>query len=197
VDDRIQRAESTLADFRADPEMKWFRDHVKDARALIIAPHVGRAGFIIGGSGGEAVVLAKDKTSGKWGGPAFYNMGTASVGLLAGVDVAEIIVLVMTDKAVDGLMSNNFKMGGDASVSAGPVGVGAAGTINADMVAFQRSKGVFGGLSLDGALLKPDEGANGAYYGKPASPADILIRHSVSNPNAARLQQAVASAAGQ
>ena len=195
VDDRLQRAESTLADFRADPEMKWFRDHVKDARALVIAPKVTRAGFVIGGSGGEAVVMAKDKTSMKWAGPAFYNMGTASVGLLAGVDVSEIVILVMTDKAVDAMMSNNFKIGGDASVSAGPVGVGASGTVNADMVAFQRSKGVFGGLSLDGALLHPDEGANAAYYGKPASPADILIRHSVSNPGAAKLQQAVTAAA--
>jgi SH3 domain-containing YSC84-like protein 1 len=195
VDDRLQRAEATLADFRADPEMKWFRDHVKDARAIILAPQVGRAGFVVGGSGGEAVVMAKDKTSGKWGGPAFYNMGTASVGLMAGVDVAEIVVLVLTDKAVDGLMSNNFKMGGDASITAGPVGVGTGGTINSDMVAFQRAKGLFGGLSLDGAVLKPDEGANATYYGKPASPADILIRHSVSNPGAAKLQQAVTTAA--
>jgi lipid-binding SYLF domain-containing protein len=195
ADDRLQRAEATLADFRKDPEMAWFRNNVKNARAVIISPRVTRVGFLVGGSGGEAVVMAKDKISANWAGPAFYNMGTASVGLLAGVDVSEIVVLVMTEKALDALMSNSFKVGADASVSAGPVGVGASGTINADMVAFSRSKGVFGGLSLDGAVITPDNGANAAYYAGAATPADILIRRAVTSPASVPMQQAIAAAA--
>jgi lipid-binding SYLF domain-containing protein len=195
TDDRLARAETTIANFQKDPEMTWFRDNVGRARAVVIAPDVTRAGFIIGGSGGEALVLARDKASGQWAGPAFYNMGTASVGLLAGVDVSEIVILVMTEKAVDGLLSTDFKVGGDASVAAGPVGVGAKGTVSTDMVAFSRAKGVFGGLALDGAVIKPDMGANAAYYGTPASPADILVRHAVNNPSSAALQKAVSMSA--
>jgi lipid-binding SYLF domain-containing protein len=104
-------------------------------------------------------------------------------------------VIVLKDKAVDALLSPNFKVGGDASVAAGPVGVGASGTINADMVSFSRAKGVYAGLSLDGAVIRPDADANAAFYGKPASPADILVRGGVSNADAAALQRMVAEAA--
>jgi lipid-binding SYLF domain-containing protein len=79
---KLESAEKTFANFRADPEMKWFRDNMKNARAVIISPSIKRGGFIVGGSGGEAVVLVKDKASGQWVGPAFYNMGSASLGLL-------------------------------------------------------------------------------------------------------------------
>src|SRR5882672_2401341 len=106
TDDRLARAEATYKNFRADPEMKWFRDNVGRARAVVIVPGLARAGFIIGGSGGEAIVLAKDKGGGAWAGPAFYNMGTASVGLLAGADVSEVVIIVLTEKALDALMSS-------------------------------------------------------------------------------------------
>jgi len=83
-------------------------------------------------------------------------------------------------------------MGGDASVAAGPVGVGASAPIAADMVSFSRSKGVYAGVSLEGAVVSPDNNANSAYYGQAISPSDILIRHSVSNPASASLHQALA-----
>lgn len=110
----------TLSNFQRDPEMTWFRDHLKDAKAVIISPSVTRAGFVFGGSGGEAVVLSRDGGSGRWVGPAFYNMGAGSVGFQIGVDVSEVIMLVMTDKAVNALLSPSFKLGGDVSVAAGP-----------------------------------------------------------------------------
>jgi lipid-binding SYLF domain-containing protein len=188
--DQLSGAERTLANFQNDPEMTWFRDNVKKARAVVISPGITRAGFIFGGSGGNALILARDGKSGGWAGPAFYNMSTASVGLQAGVDVSEVIILVMNEKALDALMSRSMKIGGDASIAAGPTGVGASAPISADMVSFSRSKGVYAGLSLDGAVISPDNDANSAYYGKPVSPADILIRHSVSNPQSAPLQQA-------
>jgi lipid-binding SYLF domain-containing protein len=193
---KLDSAEKTFAKFRNDPEMKWFRDNMKNARAVIISPSIKRGGFIVGGSGGEAVVMAKDKTSGQWVGPAFYNMGSASVGLLVGGDVSEVVVLVLKEKAVDALLTSNFKVGGDASVAAGPVGIGASGTVNADMVSFSRAKGAFAGLSLDGAVIRPDADANAAFYGKPGtSPADVLVRGSVSNPEANALQRMVSEAA--
>lgn len=187
---QVKAAQETLANFHNDPEMRWFRDHMKNARAILISPRITRAGFVFGGSGGDALVLARDK-SGRWVGPAFYNMGAGSVGFQIGVDVSEVVILVMSEKALNALLSSSFKLGGDASIAAGPVGIGAASDVTTDMVSFARSKGVYAGLSLEGTVIKPDEGANSAFYGKPVSPVDILVRGDVSNPSAASLQQSV------
>jgi lipid-binding SYLF domain-containing protein len=187
---QVRTAQATLANFQNDPEMRWFRDNVNKARAVIISPRVTRAGFIFGGSGGEALVLARDK-GGRWDGPAFYNMGAGSVGFQIGVDVSEVVILVMSDKALDALLSSSLKLGGDASIAAGPVGVGASSTANTDMVSFARSKGAYAGVSFEGAVISPDAGANSAFYGKPVSPADILVRGSARNADAAPLQQSL------
>ncbi len=187
---QVRTAEATLANFRNDPEMRWFRDNLKNARAVVISPRVTRAGFVFGGSGGEALVLARNQ-SGSWAGPAFYKMGAGSVGFQIGVEVSEVVVLVMSEKALDALLSRSFRLGGDASIAAGPVGIGAASNVTADMVSFARSKGAYAGLSLDGAVISPDAGANSAFYGKPASPVDILVRGNVGNPAAASLQQSL------
>jgi lipid-binding SYLF domain-containing protein len=188
---QVRAAQATLANFQNDPEMSWFRDNVKKARAVLISPRITRAGFVFGGSGGEALVLARERTGGRWAGPAFYNIGAGSVGFQIGVDISEVVILVMTDKALNGLLSSSFKVGGDASIAAGPVGVGAASTVTADMVSFARSKGAYAGVSLDGTVIAPDAGANSAFYGRPVSPVDILVRHNVDNPAAAPLKQAL------
>jgi lipid-binding SYLF domain-containing protein len=192
---QVRTAQTVLANFQNDPEMTWFRDNVKNARAVIISPRVTRAGFVFGGSGGEALVLARDK-GGRWDGPAFYNMGAGSVGLQIGVDVSEVVILVMSDKALNALLSSSFKLGGDASIAAGPVGVGASSTVNTDMVSFARSKGAYAGLSLEGIVISPDTDANNAFYGNPVSPVDILVRAKTSNPAAAPLQQSLRQMAG-
>ena len=193
--EQLGASERTFSNFQNDPEMTWFRENVHKARAVVISPRVTRAGFVVGGSGGNAVVLARDGKSGRWAGPAFYRMAAGSVGLQIGGDVSEVIMLVMTENALDRLMSSSFKLGGDASVAAGPVGMGATGTVNADVVSFARSKGAFAGVSLEGLVISPDTGANTTYYGQEASPADILIRHSVSNPSSVPLQQALSRGA--
>ena len=195
VDQQLRAAESTLMSFHAAPNMVWLRDNLKNARAVVIAPRVGRGGFIVGGSGGDAVLLARDSATGGWSGPAFYNMGSASIGLLIGGDVSEHVILVMSEKALDGLLSKNVKLGADASVAAGPVGTGKGATVTADMVSFSRSKGAYAGLSLDGTVLAPDTDANRAYYGQAVTPADILVRRNVNNPASTPLQQALARAA--
>ena len=87
-----------------------------------------------------------------WTGPAFYNLATASVGFQAGVEVSEAVIVVMTDKGLNSLLSTSFKIGGDASIAAGPVGAGAKSTVTADLISFSRAKGVYGGLNLDGTV---------------------------------------------
>ena len=190
TEQQVQSAQQTLENFARDPEMSWFRDNVNKARAVIVSPRITRAGFVVGGSGGEAVVLARDQ-GGRWVGPAFYNLGAGSVGLQIGVDVSEVVILVMSDKALNGLLSRNLALGGDASITAGPVGAGAAAAVTTDMVSFARSKGVFAGVSFDGAVISPDDAANEAFYGRPATPVDILVRGSARSAAAAPLTQTI------
>ena len=192
----VAAAETTFSNFIRDPEMTWLQQNLGRAKAVLIAPEIVKAGFIFGGSGGRAVLVAKDAKSGKWVGPAFYTMVTGSVGFQAGIAVSESLTMVMTDKGMNSLLSTSFKMGGDASIAAGPVGAGAKANIVADLVGFSRSKGVYGGVNLDGTVVKTSDDWNSAYYGKKVLPPDILVRMNVQAEGAGKLLADVAKAAG-
>jgi len=192
----VAAAETTFSNFERDPDMTWFQQNVGRAKAVLIAPEIVKAGFIFGGAGGRALLVAKDAKSGKWVGPAFYTMATGSVGFQAGVAVSENVTLVMTDKGMNSLLSTSFKMGGDASVAAGPVGAGAKSDVVADLITFSRSKGVYGGLNLDGTVVKTSDDWNSSYYGKKVLPPDILVRMDVHAQGAEKLLAAVTKAAG-
>jgi len=184
---------ATFNNFTADPQMTWFNANVGAAKAIVIYPRIIRAGFIFGGSGGSGVMLQRDEKSGAWSYPAFFTMGSGSFGFQAGVDVAQVILLVMTEKGMDALLSTNFKLGTDASVAAGPVGAGAK-LQTADVMAISRTKGVFGGVSVEGAVIKPRDKWNSAYYGKEVRAVDIAVKRNVSNPAADPLRAAIAKA---
>ena len=196
TEQELRTVNVTLSNFQRDPDMTWFRNHLRDARAIIISPGITRAGFVFGGKGGEAVVLVRDRASGQWVGPAFYNIGAGSVGFQIGVDVSEVVMLVMTEKAVNALLSSSFKLGGDISVAAGPVGAGAGSNVMADVISFGRAKGVYAGISLEGAVIAPDANANSAFYGRPASPVDILVRRNVESPASLSLRQSLGRFSG-
>jgi lipid-binding SYLF domain-containing protein len=189
----VSDARTTLSNFIRDPDQTWIQDNLSRARAILIAPQVVRAGFIFGGSGGRGVLVARDGRA--WAGPAFYNLATASVGFQAGIDVSEVIVVVMTDRGFNSLLSTSFKIGGDASIAAGPVGAGARSTITADLISFTRAKGVYGGLNLDGTVVSINVPWNDAFFGgSNLLPPDILIRRTVTSPKAASLLADVAKA---
>jgi SH3 domain-containing YSC84-like protein 1 len=188
----VADARTTLSNFLRDPDQTWIQQNLNRARGVLIAPQVVRAGFIFGGSGGRGVLVARDGRT--WAGPAFYDLATASVGFQAGVDVSEIVIVVMTDKGLNSLLSPSFKIGGEASIAAGPVGAGAKADVTADLIAFTRAKGVYGGLNLDGTVVNTNDGWNSAYYGRSVLPPDILIRKTVTNANATPLLQEVAAA---
>ena len=190
----VTSAQSTFSDFVRDPDMTWFRANIGKARAVLIAPEIVKAGWIFGGSGGRAVLYARD-SQGKWAGPAFYNIGAASVGFQAGLSVSQTLTLVMTDKGLNTLLANSVKLGGDASVAVGPVGAGANSTIAADFVAFSRSKGLYGGLNLEGAVISPADDWNNTYYGKNVLPPDILVRGDTHNPQGEQLAADIGRAA--
>jgi SH3 domain-containing YSC84-like protein 1 len=180
----VNSANTTLSNFLRDPDMSWLQANIGRARAVLIAPSIARAGFIFGGSGGRAVLVAREGPGGKWLGPAFYTMATASVGFQAGVSVSENVTLVMSEKGFNSLLTNNVRVGADASVAAGPVGAGARSDIVADLITFSRAKGVFGGLNLDGTVIAPSNDWNNAFFGTTVTPPDILIRASVHNKKA-------------
>jgi len=190
----VVEAERSLSNFLRDPDMSWLQQNISRSKALIIAPEIVKAGFIFGGSGGRALVVARDPTSGRWVGPAFYIMATGSIGFQAGISVSEGVTMVMTDKGFNSLLATSFKMGGDASVAAGPVGAGAKSDIVSDLITFNRAKGVYGGLNFDGTVVTAADDWNQAYYGKKSLPPDILVRMSVTNKNADGLLAKVTAA---
>jgi len=187
-------ARIVLLNFLRDPNQTWIQQNLNRARGVLIAPQIVRAGFIVGGSGGRAVLVTTDGRT--WAGPAFYDLATGSVGFQAGVDVSEAVIVVMTDKGLNSLLSTSFKIGGDASIAAGPVGAGAQRTVTADLVAFTRAKGLYGGVNLDGTVVNTNVAWNDAFYGRTnVLPTDILIRRTVTDANSLPLLSDVAAAA--
>ena len=180
----VVAAGKTFDTFWKDRDLEWLHKNKAKAKGFLISPEIVKAGFVFGGSGGRAVLVAKGPKG--WEGPAFYSVGTASVGFQAGVSVMEMVAVVMTQKGLDSLMSSSLKFGADASVAAGPVGVGTGVSgISADFVIYSKAKGLYGGANFEGAVAKPSEDFNKAYYGQDCSPIDIIVRSSVPHNKAA------------
>lgn len=181
----MDKSSRTLDNFIKDPNLEGFSNLLKNAMAVVIAPSLLKGAFVVGVSGGNAVAMVRDEKTGNWSAPAFYSMGGASFGLQIGGQASEVILLAMTKRGALSLLTNSFKLGADAGVAAGPVGIGAqAATANlsADILSFSRSKGLYGGISLDGAVIAVREDLNEAYYNKPVSTQDVFVLHSVNNP---------------
>ena len=194
----VERAKLTFESMIVAPEMDGLRDLIRRAKGVFIAPQVLRGAFIFGVSGGSGVFFARGERPGQWNGPAFYTIGEVSFGFQAGADASEVALLALTDRGVNALLSTSVKLGADASVAAGPVGVGvraATANISADIVSFSRSKGLYGGISVDGAVVATRGALNTAYYGKDVSTQDILIRGTASNPQSAPLVELIKKAA--
>lgn len=190
----VDSAKVTLKEFIGNPDYTWFNDHLDQAKGVLIFPRVVKGGFVFGGSGGTGVFLARDEQTGKWGEPAFYTIGSLTFGLQIGGEVTELVVLAMTQRAVDSLLSSSFKLGGDVSIAVGPFGAGAKlGTgvpsITADFYSFARSRGLYAGANLEGAIISIRNGLNRVYYGRDVTPADIIVRKGVSNSQSAEIRE--------
>jgi lipid-binding SYLF domain-containing protein len=196
----VEKARLAFENFMADKDLgPSVRSLVKRAKGVLIYPQVLKGAFIFGASGGSGAMLAYDDKTGKWGGPAFYTIGEASFGLQIGGEASEVILVALTDRGVASLLSTSAKLGADVGIAVGPVGAGAeAATANlsADLVSYSRSKGLYAGISLEGAVVAVRGGLNKAYYGKEVTPTAILVQREVTNPQAAGLIGAVSRAAG-
>ncbi len=192
----VDKAATVISSFAADPDLEWFRKNIGNAKAVLIIPQNLKGAFVVGGAGGSGVLLARDSSTGEWSYPAFYTLGAISVGLQAGAESSEVVMMVMSERGMESMLTSSFKIGADVTMAAGPVGVGAKAK-TADIFSYARAKGAFAGVSLDGAVVKPANKRNNAFYGSEVSPADILIRKSVQNPKADPLRVAVKSVASQ
>ena len=184
----VDKAEITVRELAKDKDFASLGAALGRARAVLVFPQVLKAGFVLGGSGGSGVLLVRDEKTGDWVGPAFYTMGSASIGFQAGASAAETLMVVNSQKALDSLYTSKLKLGGDASVAAGPKGAGTGASVGADFIVYAKAKGAFAGLAVDGSVLDVRQTLNSAYYGKAATPVDILVKREVANPAAAKLQ---------
>lgn len=183
LDARIREARLVLGEIMASPDQSIPEELLARCKAIAIYPNVLKGGFIFGARFGRGVVLAKDE-KGQWGPVAFSTIGGGSWGLQIGGQMTDLIFVVMNDRGLNGLLSSNFTLGADASVAAGPVGrYSQAATdlsLRAGILSYSRSRGLFGGIALDGAVVTQDNNSNTAYYNKYVTSRDILTGGAVS-----------------
>ncbi|HUO76212.1 MAG TPA: lipid-binding SYLF domain-containing protein [Thermodesulfovibrionales bacterium] len=184
----VDKARVTFNEFMRDSNYGWLHEHLKEAKGLLIFPQVIKGGFFLGGSGGTGVLVARDAKTGDWSQPAFYTIGSVTFGLQIGGEAAEVIMMAMSQKAIDSLFASSFKLGGDTSITLGPVGAGAKGNITADFISFAKSKGLYAGLNLEGSVVDVRDSLNRAYYGKEVRPVEIVVEKKVSNKGSSELR---------
>ena len=188
----VDRASITLGDFLNDASMTYLKNNLKYAKGVLIIPSFFKAAFWIGGSGGRGILMVRNPKTNQWSGPLFYSIGGGSLGLQFGVSSSEVIMIVMTQPGLEALYATNFKLGGNVSVAAGPVGIGAEGAtapnLSADFVSFARSKGAFIGIALDGAVIAVSNEYNQAYYGERIRPVDVISQKVVNDPKSSSIR---------
>ena len=171
--DASKKAESASKVFEqvmGAPDRSIPRELLDRAEAVAVFPGMLKAGFVVGGRGGSGLISRR--VTGGWSAPAFFKLGGASVGLQIGASKTDFVLLFMNEYAIRGLLEDKFEMGGEASAAAGPVGRAASATTNltldAGILSYSRSKGLFAGLELKGAVINPDNNLNEALYGLKA-----------------------------
>ena len=173
---RIEKSARVFHEIMTTPDKGIPRDLLEKAKCVAIIPGEEKAAFIFGGNYGRG--LATCRTANGWSAPMFVAVGGGSVGFQIGGSFTDVVMLFMNDHALQSLMGDKFKIGADATVAAGPVGrQAAAGTdirLNAEILSYSRSKGVFAGASVDGAVVQADKSGDKAMYGSNVIRREIL-----------------------
>ena len=192
----VERARITVDDLRKDPEFGNARDLLKSAKGVMIVPSLVKGGFFVGGEGGNGMLMTRIGPT-EWSHPAFYSLASASFGLQIGLEQSELILFVMSDRALNDFMSDEFKIGAQAGLAIVTLGSMAEASMTSnlkpDIIVWSSSTGAYAGLTLNGSIIKPRDSWNEAYYGHPESVRNIISRHAVQNPGAAALRQDLAS----
>ena len=194
----VDRATLAVQEMLADNAGSDARSVIRRARGAMICPRVFKAGFILGGQGGSCVMVGRLQTG--WTAPAFYGMGSGSVGLQIGIQDSEIRFIVLTEKGLHALLDSQFKIGADAGIAIATIGAGVQGSttaaFNADIVAYSLARGLFAGVSLDGSLIGVRSDWNEAYYGHPIGAQQIVLRGEGTNPGADPLREVLGRFSG-
>jgi lipid-binding SYLF domain-containing protein len=167
------------------------QDLLDKADCVVVFPSVLKAAFIVGGSYGRGVMTCRTGSNfnGPWGAPSMMALEGGSFGLQIGGEATDFVLLVMNDRGANGILSSKVKLGGDASVAAGPVGRSASAetdaSLRAEVLSYSRARDAFAGVSLEGSTIRPDNDANERIYGQKMSARDIVLRHETSPPPAA------------
>jgi lipid-binding SYLF domain-containing protein len=155
------------------------------ARCVAVFPSVKKGGFVVGAQYGKGVISCR-KPGSSWGAPAFLTIGGGSFGLQIGGQAVDLVLLIMNDGGVESLLKDKFEIGAGAAVSGGPVGRNASAStdvlMQAQILSYSRSRGIFAGLELKGSVIKPDEQANQDIYNAPLTPRDIIVEGKATTP---------------
>jgi lipid-binding SYLF domain-containing protein len=193
----VERARLTVLSLKNFNDVGVIRPYVQGARAVVVIPSFIKASLVIGGAHGEGVMVGRNLATGAWRYPAFVSLSEGSIGLQAGAEASEIIMIVLTEKGVNALLTDKVKLGGEAGIAVLNIGAGreASTTTNmgADVVTFARSKGLYAGLSLEGAVLSLDNKANSAYHGKPLTARQLVQEDIQGNAQSDDLREALAN----
>ncbi|HEY1720479.1 MAG TPA: lipid-binding SYLF domain-containing protein [Magnetospirillaceae bacterium] len=185
--ERLRTQQNFKADFNAD---------LARARGVLVVPDLYKAGFILGGQFGNGALLVRQQ-NGTFSYPAFYTLSGGSIGLQIGAEDVSIVFLVMTENGLNALMQNKFKIGAEAQAALAVVGGGVEGNTTSnggvDIKAYALGAiGLYGSLSLEGAVIAPRDTWNEAYYGKPVAAHDVAFSNAAQNPEADRLRDFLA-----
>ena len=178
VDDRLDASADTLADMMRASDHGIPQDLLDKARCVVVIPGMKKAGFIFGAEEGRGFSVCRRGGASGWSAPAAMRSEGGSFGFQIGASETDVVLLVMNDGGMKHLLSDKFTLGGDASVAAGPIGRDASARtdvmMNAEMLSYSRSRGLFAGIALSGVSLRPDGETNRVLYGRDATNREIL-----------------------
>jgi lipid-binding SYLF domain-containing protein len=175
----LKDAKSVMEEIMSTPDLQIPKGLISKAKAVIIFPSMFKGGFFVGARYGNGVAAVRDSQTGFWGPPSFITTLGGSFGFQFGAQAVDLVLLVMSERGIKGVLENNFTLGGDLSVTVGPVGryaeLGVDILLQGDMYSYSRSQGIFGGVSLKGTVIKPNLRYNKGYYDAEWTPQEIMM----------------------
>lgn len=187
-DARAQNATRVMTDIQAIPESAIPDKLLDEARAVVVVPDTIKAGLVLGGRHGRGVMSVK-AADGTWSNPVFVKLTGGSIGLQAGVQSSDVVLVFRSERGLDSIVNGKFTLGADAGVAAGPLGRNAAtatdGQLKAEIWSWSRARGLFAGVALDGAVLSIDDAANEAVYGRDTTPRMVFEGRAGGTPSSA------------
>jgi lipid-binding SYLF domain-containing protein len=187
--DRVREAGAVLGEIMSAPDREIPHSVLDKAEGIAVFPSTLKGAFIVGAHRGRGIISVKNHTTNQWSPPAFLTLTGGSVGAQIGGQAVDVVLIIMNRRGLENLLRNQFKIGGEASATAGPVGRDAEAStdiqLRAQILSYSRSRGLFAGVSLKGSAIRQDPEANQAFYGKPYHTRDIVLDGKATQPESA------------